>query len=63
MNDRYEIYYEGSFMAAFNNNPETRYYIQDKLNEGGFFPEEFTVRKNGHKLTVEARYEVQIGGY
>jgi hypothetical protein len=60
--DRYEITYEGGFMAAFNNNGETRYYIEKKLNEGGFFPEDFAVTKNGDPLTVEARYSVSIGG-
>ena len=62
MNDRYEIQYEGSFMAAFNNNYETTYYIERKLSEGGFFPENFTVTKNGLPLTVEARYRVSVGG-
>ena len=60
--ERYTISYDGEFMAAFNNNGETRYYIEGKLNEGGFEPYLFTVDKDGQSLTVEARYEVSIGG-
>lgn len=62
MTDRYEIFYEGVWMAAFSNNHETAFYIQNKLNEGGFFPEDFCVKKNGDRLNVEARYTVSVGG-
>ena len=63
MINKYDVYIHNELKASFYNNPDTREYVSQLINDEEYHWESISVIKNGQALTIEVLHQVTIGGY